>query len=121
MKKYLSILRGINVGGHKTVKMDKLKSMYEDIGFQQVKTYLQSGNVIFQTHETAAKTLENMISIKITEIFGFDAAVIVLAASELQEIICKNPFAGKKEECTYITILSEKPQNMNIEKLDLVI
>ena len=49
MNIYISILRGINVGGQRTIKMDILKQLYSDLGFDKVKTYIQSGNVIFQS------------------------------------------------------------------------
>ena len=65
MQTYISILRGINVSGQKTIKIDALRAMFEDLNFTNVKTYIQSGNVIFQYKKTDCKSLENTISKKI--------------------------------------------------------
>ena len=92
--------------------------MYENLDFQNVKTYLQSGNVIFQTNETPVKVLETAISDKITEMFGFDVPVIVLDINDLQEIINNNPFAQRASEFLYITILAAEPQNDFFEKIN---
>ena len=77
MQKYISILRGINVGGHKMIKMDVLRKMYEALDFLEVKTYIQSGNVIFVYKKTNCKDLENKIAENIVKILGFDVPVIV--------------------------------------------
>jgi len=61
MKTYISILRGINVSGKNIIKMDSLQEMYEGLGFQKVKTYIQSGNVVFQSPETNLEELERII------------------------------------------------------------
>ncbi len=83
METYISILRGINVGGHKLIKMQALTKLYEDLGFKQVKTYIQSGNVVFQTHQTNPTLLEELISQKITEVFTFEVPVIVILQKEM--------------------------------------
>jgi len=105
------------MGGHNRMKMEALKKVYESIGFKSVKTYLQSGNVIFQTKETSEKTLENLVAAKITEIFGFNIDVIVLKMDDLKEIIANNPFAEKEEKFQFATILSEIPNNVDLEKI----
>ena len=80
METYISILRGINVSGQKLIKMDALKKAYEDLGFKNVHTYIQSGNVIFQTEE---KELEQKISGQIQKQFGFEVPVIILTIDDL--------------------------------------
>ena len=105
------------MGGHNRMRMNALKIMFESIGFQSVKTYLQSGNVIFQTKETSEKALEDLISAKITETFGFNIRVIVVQMSDLQDILANNPFAPKEEKFLFVTILSEMPNNADIEKI----
>ena len=117
MKTYVSLLRAVNMGGHNRMRMDSLKKVYENTGLQSVKTYLQSGNVIFQTKETSEKTLENLIFANIAETFGFNIEVIVIKMGDLQEIIANNPFAEKEEKYLFVTILSGKPDVIDIERI----
>ncbi len=65
METYISILRGINVSGQKKIKMADLKSLYENMGFQDVQTYIQSGNVIFKTNITKKNEIRQKIQLKI--------------------------------------------------------
>jgi uncharacterized protein (DUF1697 family) len=118
MKIYISLLRAINMGNKNRIKMDILKKMYEDMDFQNVRTHLQSGNIIFETKNTAENILENLISAKIRETFGFNIIVIVFEIRKLQEIIANNPFADKESKYLYVTILAEKPQNEDIDNIN---
>src|ERR1700674_4550492 len=70
---YISMLRGINVGGHKPVKMDQLRKSFEALGFEQVQTYIQSGNVVFKTGKASPAVLSKKIEEKILKDFGFSA------------------------------------------------
>jgi uncharacterized protein (DUF1697 family) len=120
MKKYISILRGINVSGSKMVKMEALRKMYEDLKFKNVKTYIQSGNVLFEDKPTDPKTLEKRISKKIQEEFEFDVPVLVKEKSELETVLKNNPFVNKrKQDITklHVTFLSEEPNKALIEKI----
>ena len=92
MTTLISILRGINVSGHKLIKMDALKKMYEKPNFENIQTYVQSGNVIFSVKETGTKEIEKIISTQIEKEFGFNVTVIVLSAKILETIIENNPF-----------------------------
>lgn len=115
MKTYISILRGINVSGQKLIKMDALKKAYEDLGFKNVHTYIQSGNVIFQTEE---KELEQKISGQIQKQFGFEVPVIILTIDDLKQIIGNSPYKedDTKEIChLYVTILSPVSVNPDTE------
>lgn len=78
MKTYISLLRGINVSGQKLIKMDALKKAYENLGFRNVTTYVQSGNVIFSASETEPEKLEKIIYNRIEKDFGFEVPVTVL-------------------------------------------
>ena len=120
METYISILRGINVGGHKLIKMQALTKLYEDLGFKNVKTYIQSGNVIFQTKQTDSTLLEEMISKKITEIFTFEVPIIVTLQKEIAKIHKNNPFIHEKHYDTnllHVTFLSQKPKQADIAKI----
>lgn len=83
MKKFIALLRGINVSGQKQIKMSELKSLFEDTGFQNVETYIQSGNVIFSAKEKSPEKLEQKISSAIKTKFGFDVQVIALTPDEI--------------------------------------
>jgi uncharacterized protein (DUF1697 family) len=109
---YIALLRGINVSGRKIIKMDHLKSMFISLGFQSVTTYIQSGNVVFETAEAETGILCETIANKINHEFGFEVPVIVRALDELKEAIRQNPFgtdAIAEDEKLYITFLSKEP------------
>lgn len=114
----ISILRGINVGGHKMIKMDALKAMYAQLGFSRIKTYIQSGNVIFTSPEMPLAVLSGMIVLKIQETFGFDVPVLVLSQSEIAEVIQNNPFILNKDiQSLHVTFLSDIPQPADIDAI----
>jgi len=108
---YISMLRGINVGAHKRIKMDALKIMYEGMGFENVHTYLQSGNVIFTDEEKDSKKLEGKISSQIKNEFGFDVPIIILSKEKLQDIVEQNPLSKdhqKDESFLHFTFLADE-------------
>ncbi len=120
MHNYISILRGINVSGHRPIKMEALKKMYEGLKFKNVQTYIQSGNVIFQDKSDQPKELEKKISKKIMLEFGFEVPVIVLELSYLIEIVKNNPFVNERNEdikSLHVTMLNEMPDQLNIDKI----
>jgi len=120
MKTYISILRGINVSGHNLIKMDSLRKLYENLGYQNVTTYLQSGNVVFSAKD-AGKNPEQKISSQIEKDFGFKVPVIILTTVELKQIIAGNPFMkdkGKDPAYFYVTFLSEKPAAFDTKTIE---
>ena len=120
METYISILRGINVSGQKMIKMPELLKMYEALKFNNVKTYIQSGNVIFQTEKITCQDLEKNISKKIATDFHFEIPVLVKEKTELIVILKNNPFVNKrKEDVTklHVTFLSQEPDQANLEKI----
>src|SRR5690554_5437394 len=120
MTTYISILRGINVSGQKLIKMDTLKKMYEKLNFQNVQTYVQSGNVIFSAKEKDTKALEKIISSQIEKEFGFDVPVIVLNAKTLESVIENNPFGKdnlKEAAFLHVTFLADNPSEFDIDKI----
>lgn len=120
MKRFIALLRGINVSGQKKIKMSDLKSLFEEVGFQNVETYIQSGNVIFSSKELSVKILESKISSGIKNKFGFDVQVIVLNPEEIEYVIRANPFIKKKKdtERLYVTFLGKNPSNENFDKIN---
>jgi len=116
MATYISILRGINISGQKLIKMDALRKMYETLNFENVKTYIQSGNVVFSTDKTDLRKIETQISLQIEKEFGFEVPVIVLQAETLEKIIKNNPFVKDKQKDTsflHVTFLADKPKEID--------
>ena len=112
MTTYISILRGINVGGKKLIKMDALRTMLEILNFKNIRTYVQSGNVIFSIDNTDVKELADKISKLIEKELQFVVPVIVLTKETLKEIIDQNPFAkdpDKEMSNMHVTFLADKP------------
>ena len=118
MHTYISILRGINVSGQKKIIMTDLVKLYEDLGFTDVKTYIQSGNVVFNsTKKVSNSLLVKQIETKINEIYGFQVPVIIRTVDDLSKIIASNPFKNETSENLYITFLSNLPNSNHLENL----
>jgi uncharacterized protein (DUF1697 family) len=118
MQTYIALLRGINVSGHKKIKMPELKAMFETLSFTNVRTYIQSGNVVFESN--SAEDLESKISAKIQEQFGFEVSVICRTSEEMEQVIARNPFAtmvGFEPEKLYVTFLQQAPSEEKLEAL----
>jgi len=92
----ISLLRGVNVGGHHMIKMDALRVLYESLGLRDAQTYVQSGNVVFKTQERNLVRLSKRIEDGIEQTFGFRPHVIVRTPSELRSVIARNPFAKRR-------------------------
>jgi uncharacterized protein (DUF1697 family) len=96
MTVFISMLRGVNVGGHNKIKMEALRALYESLGFSGSQTHIQSGNVVFRAKEKDSLRLAKKIGDAIERTFGFCPPVIVRTTSELRQVIAKNPFASRK-------------------------
>jgi len=111
MQTMIALLRGINVGGHRKIKMADLRKHLEVAGFQQVQTYIQSGNIVFQSGDSAP-ALEVRIKELILEKWGFEVEVMVLSGEEWAEIERNNPFLPEQEANIArlsVTVLGEVP------------
>lgn len=113
MKTYIALLRGINVGGHKKILMADLKALFEGLNFKDVKTYIQSGNVVFSSEEK--QDFEGIIANAIEAKYGFIVPILVKKASEMNKIIEKCPFFDEKLKNSYFILLQEKPSLTNID------
>jgi uncharacterized protein (DUF1697 family) len=114
MQKFTALLRGINVSGKNMIRMEPLRDSLTRSGFREVKTYLQSGNVVFSHEQNAAARLAAVITGVIYRDFGLKVPVIVLSMETLGEILEESPFYGSGEydrAGCYITFLSEPPQH----------
>lgn len=94
MAKWIALLRGINVGGHNKLAMADLRSTLQTAGLDEVRTYIQSGNVVFQRAGTDAPELTDLIANAIHSEYGLSPRVIVLNADEFMKAAAANPFAG---------------------------
>jgi len=94
---HLCLLRGINVSGHNMIKMDALKASLENIGFQNVQTYIQSGNVFVETDEENAAAVGFKIKQEIFKVFGHEVPIVVIGKTDLEKCFKNNPFLKNKE------------------------
>ena len=112
MTKYVAFLRGINVGGKKLIKMDALARAFQSLGFENVKTFIQSGNVIFDDAETDLDILTKKIEARIHKSFGFEVPVILQTVASLQGILERNPFKKVEPDSDlvmFVTFLAANP------------
>jgi uncharacterized protein (DUF1697 family) len=110
MPTYIAMLRGINVSGQKLIKMERLRASLEALGFDEVRTYIQSGNVVFKAAKQSADGLAKKIADKILRDFGFPVPVLIRAADEMSAAVKANPFlkdAGNNESKLHVTFLSD--------------
>ncbi|MEK4344539.1 DUF1697 domain-containing protein [Paenibacillus sp. FSL P4-0184] len=120
MTTYIALLRGINVGGNKIIKMLDLKAMFQTLGFENVRTYIQSGNVVFESDEGSESLLTGVIERKIHEVFGFEVSVIIRTLAEMENVIANDPFQlSEPEEFKrwYVTFLPAEPSADALDKL----
>jgi uncharacterized protein (DUF1697 family) len=112
MHTYISMLRGINVTGHKMIKMAELEELYKSLRLSNVATYIQSDNVIFQSGNTDPVPIESSIEKAIEKSFGFSVTVILRRPPQLRKVISKCPFlsASKPDgSWLYVTFLKARP------------
>jgi len=112
MIRYIAFLRGINVAGHNPVKMEDLRSYFSMPGIENVATYIQSGNVLFDSDETNEKLLVKTIETQLRKQLGYDVPVILRMIHDVKKVIKNNPFDTIKTEDKgklYVTFLSDIP------------
>lgn len=100
MNRYIAFLRGVNVSGKNKVSMAELKSSFEKLGFEEIKTYLNSGNIVFSSDREDCESFPNQIEDMIRNQFGFDVPVFVIPKDELADILCNAPdwWGGENKE-----------------------
>jgi uncharacterized protein (DUF1697 family) len=116
---YIALLRGINVGGHRLIKMADLTRMFDAMGFSAARTYIQSGNVVFQAAEQE-QPLRQRIEQQIETTFGFPVTVALRTADELARAIAGCPYAPaalRDGESLYVALLTDAPTPQGIEWL----
>ena len=120
MKTYIALLRGINVGGKSILPMKELVSLLEDLGAQNVKTYIQSGNAVFQSEETNASLLSSEISAAIKKRHGLEPRVLLLESREMEKVIESNPFreAESEPKTLHVFFLASVPKDPDLDALE---
>ncbi|MCB0515066.1 MAG: DUF1697 domain-containing protein [Chitinophagales bacterium] len=112
MTTFISLLRGINVSGKNKIKMQELRALYEALGFHEVQSYVQSGNVVFASDTINANALAACIAQGIKKEFGLEVPVLVFSYEHFAEMVQSNPFCqsgSRDEKAIYYTFLAEKP------------
>jgi uncharacterized protein (DUF1697 family) len=116
---YILLLRGINVGGNNIIKMSELKGKLETMGFGRVQTYIQSGNVVFESEE-GADVLRPRIEQEIMKTFGLSVNVVLRTAADWSRIIENNPYAEVDLAAgwsVHLALMTQAPSQEGIEKL----
>ncbi len=122
MAVFVALLRGINVGGNKKVSMPVLKSMFESMDFERVRTYINSGNVVFDAGDggSSIESLTGNIEREIEKTFGFTVDVVVRSAGDLERILAANPFAAEGEPAglhLHVGFMRGVPAQPGIDKI----
>jgi uncharacterized protein (DUF1697 family) len=125
MTTYIALLRGINVSGHHKIKMAELKQLFLDLGYHDVSTYIQSGNVIFKSYIKEPILIEDTIISAISKHFGHAIKVLILTKNELTTIFNSNPFLAKDATIDisklHVTILNKKPDLAEIQPIEILV
>ena len=116
----IALLRGINVGGKNRLPMNELVAMFMDAGCEDVRTYIQSGNVLYRRKPTGNEDIPSLISASILDRFGYQITIITRTAQEIRAVARTNPLAGGGVEADklHVVFLSEAPEASLIESLD---
>jgi uncharacterized protein (DUF1697 family) len=123
MSTYITMVRGINVGGAKKVLMKDLAALYESCGFTNVRTYVQSGNVILDSSEKNPDAIAKTVEKKIERKYKFHVDVVVRTGKDLEKVIAGNPFSKKHGTDIirlYVTFLPDAPDQQAVQGLATV-
>ena len=117
---HVALLRGINVGGKHRLPMQELREIFEESGCTDVRTYIQSGNVVFRCEHGMKDQIPTRIEAAIRERCGFEAPVVLRSAAEMEQIVANNPFvdAASDEKALHVMFLSERPSEVAVSSLD---
>jgi uncharacterized protein (DUF1697 family) len=120
MPAFLSLFRGINVGGHQKVRMDELKALHDALGLRDVVTYIQSGNVLFTGDNLDTIQLSQQIAAGFAQRFGFTVTVVVRTAGEFRAMMANNPFLeqpDKESKWVLVLFLATRPASTALVEL----
>jgi uncharacterized protein (DUF1697 family) len=120
MKTYIALFRGINVGGKNSLPMKELVAILENFGAQKIKTYIQSGNAVFQSDEKSLSQLSKQLTAEIKKRHGFEPHVLILGLDAIERAIEENPFpeAEADPSSLHLGFLASTPKSPDLKKLD---
>lgn len=114
LKTYIAFLRGINVSGKKKIPMESLRTLCQVLGLKEVRTYIQSGNIVFKSEQTKIESLEELLADAIKNQFDFEVPVLIRTVEQVKKILEQNPFDNEGdlvENKIYFVLMNEKPTN----------
>ncbi len=119
MNTYIALLRGINVGGRNKLPMRELVILLETLGLRDIKTYIQSGNVVFQSEDQDRSGIAERMGLAIQTSYGFYPKTILLRLEELENAMVSNPYpeAEKQPKTLHLYFLASTPENPDLEAL----
>jgi uncharacterized protein (DUF1697 family) len=117
---YLALLRGVNVGGKNKLPMKDLAAMFVEAGCADVRTFIQSGNVVFKASASLSKKIPSLITAQIASRFGHKVPVVLRTADQLGDVVSRNPFLeiGAAEETLHVVFLADLPSPGAVASLD---
>jgi len=118
MYTFIALFRGINVGGHHSLPMRELVEIFENLELENVRTYIQSGNVVFQSKKHLPAGFSTDISLAIENLKGFKPGVLLLSPKEFQTAIDECPFSSDEGKLLHFFFLSEMPEDPDLECLE---
>ena len=122
MKTWIALLRGINVGGKNALPMKDLRAMLEGLGLKNVRTYIQSGNCVFDSGESDADMLAATIADSIEKAFGFRVQVLVIAGGDFDAALaeCPYPEGADDPKSVHLFFLSERPEDPDVDSIEKI-
>jgi len=120
MKTYIAFLRGINVGGHRRLPMQELRNLLESLNYKEVKTYIQSGNAVFNVSNKKHNKIEQEIKDAILKRFEYDVPVLVKTPSEIKSILSNCPFSEEKKINSHFILLHTQPLEEEINMFKII-
>ncbi|GGH35701.1 hypothetical protein IA57_07180 [Mangrovimonas yunxiaonensis] len=120
MPTFIALLRGINVAGQKKVPMAALREVLTKSGLEQVRTYIQSGNVIFEANNKNTQQLAEDIHKSIKAYFGFEVPILIKTPTQLQQILDACPFPETQKQNSYFSLLYATPRQELIDEVSTI-
>jgi len=119
MNTYVALFRGINVGGKNSLSMGELVSIFESFGASDVRTYVQSGNVVFQIAQKSVSSLAKRIATEVKDRYGFEPHILIMSPTKIETAIKKNPFPDAETEprSLHLGFLAYAPKKPDVKKL----
>jgi uncharacterized protein (DUF1697 family) len=116
----ISMLRAVNLASHNRISMESLRTLYASLGFEEVRTYIQSGNIVFRAAERNLSAVAKRIEDAIEKNLGFRSAVILRSSSDLRKVIAANPFANRPEvepNRLLVLFLAADPERKDLRRI----